>query len=97
VEHDDLADSGRDKISMSLGNGPHVQVADRAARVPAELQVDHMLGIGDADRLAVDGGQFAAAQDVSRVQLGDGTCRLSLRSVTELGDLNAILYDNHII
>src|SRR5215467_12767118 len=70
VEHDDLADSGGQDLVVPRGNAPHVQVADRAAGVAAELEVHQVLGIGQAHRLAVDGHQVVAADRVSHVELG---------------------------
>jgi len=55
---------------MSPGDGPEVQIADRAARVPAELQMHEPLGFGYLHRIAVYGHQFTAVQDLSHVHPG---------------------------
>jgi DNA-binding Lrp family transcriptional regulator len=72
VEHDDLTDSGPDKVGVSAGDGPEMQIADRTAGVAAELYVHQSLRVRYLHRVALDGHEFAPGQDVSGLQLALG-------------------------
>jgi hypothetical protein len=54
---------------MSAGDGPEVEIADRAAGVTAELQVHQPLGVRYLHRVALDSDEFASGQDISYLQL----------------------------
>jgi hypothetical protein len=62
VEEHHLADTRGGDLGMPAGHRLQVQIADRAAGEPAELQVDQEFRVGNDD---------AFAGDADEVQLGD--------------------------
>jgi hypothetical protein len=60
VEDHHLANSGCLDLSVPQGDGPQVEVADRAPRKPPELQVDQPSVVGrDGDRSTGDRSEAA--------------------------------------
>jgi len=66
VEDGHLADAGRDDVVVVTGNGAKVEIADRASCVPAELQVDQALRVGDRHGFAADRDQHSRRDRVAR-------------------------------
>jgi hypothetical protein len=72
VEDGDLADArGRDLV-VAAGDGPQVQVADRAAGEPAELEVEEAVGVGDRDRDAAEVGEGPGGDGVAHGEPAGG-------------------------
>jgi hypothetical protein len=64
VEHDDLTDAGLENLVKPSGDGSQVEVAYRATRVPAKLQVHYRVAIGYGHGLTVDAHQYTRLEDI---------------------------------
>jgi hypothetical protein len=65
VEHRHLPHPSGDELGMTVRERSQVQVTDGASRVPAELQVHQVLGIGHPYRAGGDRGQLAWRDEVA--------------------------------